>query len=108
MSLCASLLTDLDERHLEGFAGAVLLEAIGKGEGFVHFVGLKDVEAAIQADLPAVIGHDVTRVQAAGRVELDPLASLDGEPQQRFDLLAVRFAVREQDLDQARKRLVES
>ena len=64
------LLTASDKRDLEGFAGAVLLQAVGEGEGFVHFVVLKNVETAVQADLPAVIGQDVTGVQAARGVEL--------------------------------------
>jgi hypothetical protein len=59
-----------NKRHLERLAGAVLLQAIGEGEGIVHFVVLENVEAAIQADFPAVVGHDVAGVDSAGAVEL--------------------------------------
>ena len=59
-----------NERHLERLAWAVLLQAIGEGKGIVHLIVLEDVEAAIQGDFPAVVGHDVAGVDRAGAVEL--------------------------------------
>lgn len=59
-----------NKRHLKCLAWAVLLQAIGEGEGIVHLVVLEDVEAAIQGDFPAMVGHDVAGVDRAGAVEL--------------------------------------
>lgn len=36
-----------------------MLQAVGETEGVVHFVVLKDVEAAIERDFPAVVGDYV-------------------------------------------------
>ena len=59
-----------NERHLKRLARAVLLQAIGEGEGVVHLIVLEDVEAAVEEDFPAVVGDDVAGVDRAGAVEL--------------------------------------
>lgn len=58
-----------NKRHLKRLALPVLLQVISEAEGIVHLVGLEDVEAAIQGDFPAVVGHDVAGVDRAGAVE---------------------------------------
>ena len=56
--------------NFERFARPILLQSIGKSKGIIHLVVLKDVEAAIQGNFPAVISHDVAGVDRAGAVEL--------------------------------------
>jgi len=58
-----------NERRLERFAWAVLLQSIGEGEGIVHLVVLEDIEAAIQGDFPAVVGHDMAGMNRAAAIE---------------------------------------
>ena len=63
-----SLLTS-DKCHLKGLAGAMLLEAIRKGEGIIHFIMLKYIKTSIQRDFPAVVSHYVTGMDCPGCIE---------------------------------------
>ena len=51
--------------HLECLTLTELLQTIRKNEGIVHLIGLEDVQATIERDLPSKIGHDMTRVDGA-------------------------------------------
>ena len=46
-----------------------MLQAVGEGEGVVHFIMLEDVQAAVQENLPAVVGHNVAGMNGSGCVE---------------------------------------
>ena len=58
-----------DKRDLKRLARAKLLQAVGEGEGIIHFIVLKDVQATVQRDLPAVIGDDVAGMDRPGCIE---------------------------------------
>ena len=58
-----------DKRDFKCFARAKLLQAVGEGEGIIHFVVLKDVQAAVQGNLPTVIGDDVAGMDRPGCIE---------------------------------------
>ncbi len=45
--------------YLKRFAWSVLLQAITKSVGIVHFILQDDVQAAGKGNSPAVAGHDV-------------------------------------------------
>ena len=60
----------LQIRHLKCFTRAVLLEAIVKGEGIVHFIVLKNIKSAIEQDFPAIVCLDVAGVNRAGVASL--------------------------------------
>src|ERR1051325_340884 len=55
---------------LEGFGQPLLLGRSGEGED-VDFVGLEDVEAAVQADLPTGVGGDAAGVETVGVVVIE-------------------------------------
>ena len=58
-----------DKRDLKRLARAKLLQAVGEGEGIIHFIVLKDVQSTVQRDFPAVIGDDVAGMDRPGRIE---------------------------------------
>lgn len=53
----------------------ILLQTIGKGEGVVHLILLKNIQPAIQQDFPAVVGEDRASVDGAAGVKF-PIAQI--------------------------------
>lgn len=45
------------------------LQSVSQTKRVIHFELLKDVETAVEADFPARVGCDVTRVDGVGPVE---------------------------------------
>ncbi len=51
-------------RHLKRLHGAEFLPAIGEIKGIVHLKALEDIQTAIEQDLPACIGGDMSGVDS--------------------------------------------
>ena len=58
-----------NKRNLESLTWPVLLQAVGEGEGVIHFIVLEDIQASVQEDLPAVVSHNVAGMNGPGCVE---------------------------------------
>ena len=63
-------------RHLKPLHRPIPLQPVGEVERVVHLIPLEDVQPAVQQDLPAVIRHDMPRVDRRALVvlprEVDP------------------------------------
>ena len=51
-------------------AGPALLQSVGKVQGVVHFVALKDVQFLVEQDFPACVRHDMPGMQTSRGVKL--------------------------------------
>ena len=70
--------SDSQVRHFKGFYLTIGLEAIGQVKGAAHLEFLKDVETAVEADLPTSVADNVPRVNGVGPIKLP--GEFDTEP----------------------------